>query len=129
MKKPREIRRYTTVISDGMIALLAPDHGCRIRSEWATGDIDWWMVDHFIDERDPVQVAIFELEGDASAFCHPGPVLHQGCMHSDLALAAIREVYVRCCALLPRRDYSLSEMRLEAAAILRDGWRPEGWPQ
>lgn len=128
MKKSSEIRRYTPIISDGTVALHAPDHGYRIRSEYATGEFDWWMVYYFIDEGDPVQVAIFELEGDASTFIHPGPVLPTGDRYSDLALEAIREVAIRC-HLTRSWGYSLAELRLEAAAILRDGWRPEGWPQ
>lgn len=82
--------------------------------------------DRFVNERDPLELAILELEGEASTLSHPGPLLHQGEQHSDLALAAIREVYVRC-SLARFWGYSLTEMRLEAAAILRDGWRPEGW--
>lgn len=67
-----------------------------------------------------VAEAILELEGLADWRPLEGGVAPE--MTSELACLALDEV-----GHLSDRFADISEALLEAAAILRDGWRPKGW--
>jgi hypothetical protein len=81
----------------------------------------WEVKDHSMCRLDEVADAILALEGNADAWIVPRPcrVVSLG----SLAVAALR----RAESLVPPVNCLWHGTYLEAAALLRDGWRPKGW--
>lgn len=123
MKKSSESITYLPVMSDGIVSKGVLDKGLRWRSFIACEvNRREFEFAEFVNHEDPIQVAIFELEGAADT-------KDLWVQLSDLANAAWREVLDR----YPRRKLypapTLKDQWFEAAALLRDGWRPEGYPK
>lgn len=123
--KRLEMLSYMPSVSDGMVDDKGWSKGARMRTSMARVEME---TDEFLDGNDPVQVAIFELEGTADLKMR-GLVDILDVKMSPLAQSALDHASSEC------RDWSYYGfsfhaaypfIHLEAAALLRDGWRPEG---
>ncbi len=98
-----------TLMCDGIVR---PETGLR-SSLLVNGDT--LTYDEFVDESDPVQVAIFELEARADWWLSPDDETSTPFQPAGIGEAALKATPV---------GSTLADWHLEAAALLRDGWRP-----
>lgn len=110
------------LILDGVVV---NDRRIRVGVSCEADEVEY---EQFVDEEDPVQLAVFELE--ARADWRLGHFLGAGLKPwlSDLARSALLE-HVKLKENEGNADpcVDVALEYFEAAALLRDGWRPDGW--